>query len=255
MKLIEIVFEPELAVTLKEAGITNRVITLDFMLDYGRIDLAVDSEYRKQLWLETHDHQVKAPFDWEKMVKTYQGLMKDVYRAQAVRIWLDQGASSQCGFYFLCRLLLDFKGPVALIRMPDYLLHAGGSFISYKSWKEVLDDEISDFLRLEEKLSEADLRYFSFKWHDLQCENSELRVVVEGKVLSVSENFYDVFLLNEMPDIDFLVGSLIGQVISKYQLSVSDGWYMRRLKYMIEKGELLVVKEAKRFSEYWLRKV
>ncbi len=77
-------------------------------------------------------------------------------------------------------------------------------------------------------------------------ENAPLRVSLNGKLQSASEDIYDSFILREIdaqPD-GFKMAVVIGNVIGKYQLGIGDAWVSIRIDKMIEKGILEVAKAA-----------
>jgi hypothetical protein len=63
-------------------------------------------------------------------------------------------------------------------------------------------------------------------WAELQKENAPLRAVINGRLQSVPENFYDDFILREiaLEKNEFHEANLIGRIFGKYQLGIGDGW-------------------------------
>ena len=64
------------------------------------------------------------------------------------------------------------------------------------------------------------------KWRQLQEENAHLRVMLNGQLQSVSEDIYDSFILREIAaqKEEFNMAVVIGKVLGKYQLGISDAW-------------------------------
>ena len=61
------------------------------------------------------------------------------------------------------------------------------------------------------------------------------------------EDAYDVSIrraLAEAPR-EFREGRLIGDILGRYALGVSDGWLAMRIEAMVQSGELAVAREAK----------
>lgn len=78
---------------------------------------------------------------------------------------------------------------------------------------------------------------------ELQHENSLLRAVVNGKLVSVPETLYDTFILRELSTLEdeFKEGILVGQVLGKYQLGIGDGWIALRIEQFIKDGLLVPI--------------
>lgn len=77
-------------------------------------------------------------------------------------------------------------------------------------------------------------------WRALRKENASLRAVINGKLVSVSENIYDKYILGEitLQPSEFCEASVIGSVISKYQLGIGDDFIAHRIEKFIGDGTL-----------------
>ena len=64
------------------------------------------------------------------------------------------------------------------------------------------------------------------RWKQLQQENAPLRIYLNGKLQSASENIYDSFILREVDEQadEFSEANLIGNVLGKNQLGIGDAW-------------------------------
>lgn len=84
------------------------------------------------------------------------------------------------------------------------------------------------------------------KWVQLQNENAPLRVMLNGKLQSVSEDIYDSFILREIEEQpeQFRMALVIGKVLGKYQLGISDVWISKRIDNMIENGILEIIQDS-----------
>ena len=73
-----------------------------------------------------------------------------------------------------------------------------------------------------------------------------LRAVINGRLFSVPEDFYDHFIRSEIENQndEFQEGQLIGRILGKYQLGISDGWLAMRIEKMIENGKLQIITNA-----------
>lgn len=70
--------------------------------------------------------------------------------------------------------------------------------------------------------------------------------MLNGKLQSVSEDIYDSFILREIaaqPE-QFKMATVIGNVLGKYQLGISDVWIANRIDKMIENDILNIVQDA-----------
>ena len=118
-----------------------------------------------------------------------------------------------------------------------------GCVIQYSGWGEVEPYHLGRMALLGKQLPTNYLRGLANRWRELQQENSPLRAVINGKLVSVSETLYDTFILRELDEQDdeFKEGILVGQVLGKNQLGIGDGWIALRVEQFIKDGLLIPV--------------
>ena len=107
---------------------------------------------------------------------------------------------------------------------------------------------------MEKELSEHEQKVFASRWDELKEEDAPLRVLINGCLVGVNEDFYDFLIRRELPEGEIIQARLIGNLLLKYPLGISDSWYMNRIKHMIETGEIKVVKEADEIFRRSIRK-
>ena len=85
---------------------------------------------------------------------------------------------------------------------------------------------------------------YAILWSGLVEDNSPLRAVVNGKVLSVPEDFYDFLIWKWLKNVPVKEARLIGTILGHSQLGVGDWWYARRIESYIEQGKIRVVEDS-----------
>ena len=73
-------------------------------------------------------------------------------------------------------------------------------------------------------------------------------------IIKKKEDFYDFLIRRELPEGEIIQARLIGNLLLKYPLGISDSWYRNRINHMIETGEIEVVKEADEIFRRSIRK-
>lgn len=106
--------------------------------------------------------------------------------------------------------------------------------------------EWGKYITLQEKAKPVFLSACAMKWNQLQNENAPLRAMLNGKLQSVSEDIYDSFILREIAEQpeQFKMAIVIGNVLGKYQLGISDVWISNRIDKMLEDGVLEIIQDA-----------
>lgn len=234
-------------------GTSEEVICLGFMMDIGNIKVQMDSPYRRELI-----YSMYAQNQWEQDGETEEELKnagdvyaKELYRlmefldhGEAVRIWYSDTPYFRCGFYSLCQILKGYENEISAVKLPAHIVRENCIF-SYQSWSEVSAEEFAGFLPYEKALSKEEVRMYAMLWSELIEENSPLRAVVNGKVLSVPEDFYDFLIWKRLKNVPLKEARLIGDILGQSQIGVGDWWYNRRIEYYIKQGEIRVVEDSK----------
>lgn len=109
---------------------------------------------------------------------------------------------------------------MSVVTQPEHVVKKN-DIVTYHSWSEVAAEEFAGFLRNERKLTSNEIRMYAEMWGELVLENAPLRAVVNGTVLSVSDDFYDFIIWNRLTDNPVkecrLIGDILGQVpVEKY---------------------------------------
>lgn len=217
--------------------ISGNITVLPFYLDQGDIsDDELAWKKRKPYMYNTRDKD-KAQFDEE-----VDSFMDWVKSGGNIRIWYSEGAAERCGLAFVCSVVSELgnENTVSVIKLPEYVMK-GETMLMYRSWGEVNPETIYDFLELEERLSSLAVQHYAREWEKLKKENSLLRAVVNGQLVSVPEDFYDFLLDKYIPEGEFVQIELLAGTLEE-QIPISDIWLGRRIDKMIAGGLLEVVR-------------
>ena len=190
--------------------------------------------------------------DVEADLQTFRAAAKSVRErsadGEAIRVWYSHNPDELCGFYWLMAQLHAMKhhGPVYIVKLPEWECTDDDTVIRYTGWGEMEPGRVGHYLSLQQEVSPALLAACALHWKQLQEENAPLRVALNGRLVSAPADIYDSFMERELTarDGEFKEGQLIGDVLGKYQLGISDTWVHLRIEEMIRAGLLEVVEEA-----------
>lgn len=233
-------------------GTPEEVICLGFMMDIGNIKEPMESPYRRELiysmyaqnqWEQEEEIKEELKNAGNVYVKELQRLKNDLDHGEPVRIWYSDAPYSRCGFYSLCQILKEYSNAMSVVKLPEYVV-LDKKIVSYQSWNDVSAEEFAGFLPYEKPLSREEVRMYAMLWSGLVEDNSPLRAVVNGKVLSVPEDFYDFLIWKWLKNAPVKEARLIGTILGRSQLGVGDWWYARRIEAYIEQGKIRVVEDS-----------
>ena len=164
-----------------------------------------------------------------------------------VRIWYDPNNPDDiCGLYWFLWMLKEkeLSLRLALMPLPDYFQKDDGSIHVCRGWGEIPPEELGHYLYLQREMSVGFRTMACTLWEKLRKENAPLRVLINGKITSVEEDFYDSFIRSELgkqPEI-FKEPQFIGKVLCESCLyAVGDEFVHRRLTEMVKQGELQII--------------
>jgi len=228
-------------------GKPEDVACIGFSLDIGDVSGELDSPQRKAEYVRVFG---TVDFYDKEIDQYFQALRKDmdkVYAAavagKTIRVWKSNASYSACGYSYLCNMLMEIDCKISVISLPEYTETDDNTIQTWSSWAEMASGQFYKYLPLEREISNIEKQIQGFMWSELKAENAPLRALVNGKLMSVPEDFYDHILLRCMPKGEFLMARLIGDALGKYQCGVGDGWYALRIQKMIEEKRLEIVSD------------
>lgn len=243
---------PERAFTGWVEGTAEEVICLGFMLDIGNIREPADSQYRKNLIYSMYaqNQYGKSPEIDEELRLAGEVYSNELLRlkkyledGETIRIWYSDAPYSRCGFYSLCQILQNCKNEVRTVKLPEYVIRKT-SIVSYRNWGEISAEEFAGFLSHEKILTKEEIRMYALLWIELAEDNSPLRAVINGKVTSVPEDFYDFLIWKKLTCKPVKEARLIGDILGYFQIGMGDWWFARRIEYFIQQGKIKVTEDS-----------
>jgi len=226
-------------------GDSQDVVYIGFALDIGDISGEFDGIERQNVFQKVwgrfdFDDNEQEQFFYNQR-KDMEKLLSAAANGTPIRIWKSNTPYSTCGFYFICNVLRNIDCQLSVVSLPEYKQVSENEIVSYSDWGQIEPGKFYQFLPLERQLSQSEKIMFSTRWFGLVRENAPLRAVVNGKLISVPEDYYDHIITKNIPDDDFLMARLIGKIMGNYELGVSDSWYGLRIDKMIEDNKLAIV--------------
>lgn len=191
---------------------------------------------------ETNDTESVADALIRQAQDTLQEVLSRSAAGEPLRIWYSNQPDEACGLcWFMAQLetLEQPCGAVHLIQLPT-IQQSNNTIVHHTSWSEMAPEDWITYLPLQQTASLAFCKACAQKWHTLQEENAPLRAVINGQLVSVPETLYDSFIAQEIAQESeiFQEAVIIGRILGKYNLSISDMWIALRIEQMISAGIL-----------------
>lgn len=183
----------------------------------------------------------------ENARKTLNTVLERIKQGESMRIWYSDQSDELCGFYWLMSQLHSFgnslNGQITAIKLPVYDVVSHNETRHYTSCADLSPGDFHRFLPLEQPVSPLMISMYSNVWRNLQAENAPLRAQINGLLRSASIDLYDFYIRQEiaqMPE-EFREAHLIGNVLGRHELGISDSFIAQRIESMLRTRELTVV--------------
>ncbi len=179
-------------------------------------------------------------------------ILKTAKREKEIRVWYANNATDKCGLYHLVNALQDVDCKIFVVEMPGDLGFRPSDW--EKFWTEVEPEDFLACLHLARELNIDERNVISKKWQQLVIENTNLRIIQDGEIVSVSDDYLDNIILSNAPDTtEFLARKLVGETIGRSARYFGIGFVEWRIEKMIENGIFSVVQEAEDLEdlEHW----
>lgn len=192
--------------------------------------------------LFSFDPHLNAAEHLQRNLERWERLQARCAAGEPLRIWYSREPEELCGLCWLLSQLPAGAGPVYGVCLPQ-MEETGSVLVRHNGWGDIAPGQWSRYLSRQQRLSPAFVCACSTTWRQLQQENAPLRAMLNGQLVSMPETLYDSFLLRQldaMPSV-FPMAQLIGRVLGKCQLAISDSWLALRIDKLIASGVLEVI--------------
>ena len=167
-----------------------------------------------------------------------------------MRVWHSRQPDEACGLRWLLSALAPWRearGDVLLVELPAYMEDTEDACLrSFRGWGEVNIEDWGRFAERQHAVSPRLCAALADEWRAVGVENAPLRALVSDRLRSLPEDAYDVSIRRALAEAsrEFREGRLLGDLLGKYALGISDGWLAMRIEAMVQSGELAVAREA-----------
>ena len=236
------------------SGNIGDVAMIGTNLDIGDISCTIDDINRLSELKNTfglfNDNNTEIELFIKKQKLDFDKLLSCASSGIPIRVWKSNAPFSMCSFYYVCYLLKDISCNLSVISLPEFQSITNDSGVIHNGWHEVESNSLCNYLHLEEQIPNNIKAYYAHLWGKLIIENSPLRAVINGNIVSVPIDFYDHIIIKNIPNSEFLMSDLIGNLIGRYQLKVHDMWYAFRIECMIKENKLVTISNVDKLYSY-----
>ncbi|OBR92242.1 MULTISPECIES: DUF1835 domain-containing protein [Clostridium] len=212
-------------------------------LSQGSIKDGINIEERIN-WYDIfkRENQLKPVVDYDiddlkENYSTFHGEISKVDDSDILYLWY--GSSREfCGMLYALELFKNRNLYIYLINVKDTVIKRKEIEFKARSTGEIIPENIEKYAAAKRKLDSNEYRELLDRWELLKKDNSILRVIKDGKLESVDENYFDIDILKYTPKEFRNLIRTIGDVLGKSEEKISDEYIFWRIKELIKSGKI-----------------
>ena len=243
---------------------TDKVVVISLQMDQGKIsDNGLGDErlaflkQKKDCFLFGEELNFGQEH-FDESIQSINTIKSALQNDEIVRIWYGQNSEEFCGFCWLTSLIRSWNiinRKILYVKLPKYVFSYDGEYKKCCGSGSFNVDELSRYSIVLEILSDSISRFYSDVWNRALAENSQLRVLMNGILLSVDEEFFDSVILREASKLDIIFDgiTLVGNLV-KY-IGIDFVFWGKRIDKLISLGNFSIVKESERCTPFYMKKL
>jgi hypothetical protein len=244
IKMLEVCFSESEVGGLKIAFHKKEIVWLWTQLQLGQIDdehfLSARREWSDRFYDICDESEREKIFLEEK--QRVENSLCDISSRKEIRVWFASAPYSKCGLYYLVHFLQNVDIDIYAVEMPQG--GSGKELDADCSWFEIDARDLERYTENTRLLSREERTEIALKWEKLKQENAPLRINCNGEIVSVAEDYFDEEIMRCVPNGEFKMIRLIGDMMGKSKHSVGDTFVKERIYHLIAAGKLIVVKKV-----------
>lgn len=184
-------------------------------------------------------------------------ISEEVPSDSKVILWHGENASDAIGLRFVVSLLQNKNIQFEEVNVTDYSHH-----IDYKvrdllnndiphvlrSLGEMPSELILDALQMKKEMSQTQIQAFIQDWQELSQNKSVLRILLNGQITTVSEDYYDASILENTSNEYQRAVRIVGKVMGESDQRVGDTYLTFRVHQLIQQGKLNYQEESEKLQ-------
>ncbi|KXY47189.1 hypothetical protein AT257_13795 [Bacillus cereus] len=186
--------------------------------------------------------------DWiETTLKQNPQIVEEISSSSKVILWHGENVSDAIGLRFVLSLLQNKNIHFEEVNVTDFSQH-----IEYKvqdlqdkeipyvlrSVSEMPSELILEALQMKKELSQVQVHSLIQDWEKWSQTNGVLRIIEDGQITTVFEDYYDVSILENTSNEYQRVSRIVGEVMEKNEQRIGDTYLTFRVHQLIQQGKL-----------------
>ncbi|MBE6038158.1 MAG: DUF1835 domain-containing protein [Anaerofustis stercorihominis] len=226
----------------------------DYFLDDTVLCLILDLDVGNISSLDSELNGFDFTGDMIRNLPAIEELKKAKKDGHHVRIWFcPANPSEMMSLMYLCYVLKDSECPVSCVQISN-TFDLNGIVLKINSTDEA-PVEMLRAKRAQSVVMSMNMRnYFASEFERVKNENSQLRTLINERMVSVPENFFDGFIMDSVTDEFTPITQIIGSVTRKVS-GLNERFIYNRILQLKDEDILSIHSlNSGKYSEFVMRK-
>lgn len=227
---------------IKELG-SKDVVSFRFDLDHGYItdDIVVRQErmhadYLRCFFAQISDEEIENKYQ-QGLENTYSKFMtfeKLLKNKEGIRLWIGNTANDRCCLYWLCDYMSSYPNDIHIVMCPGFEPdEKNGKFHEVQSWASCDNaDFLCEFSLKSRLLCSEEKALYATLWKTIVTENMPLRILVNNKIVSTTEDYFDKVILSFIDETPRPQSEIMGEILHK--------WNICNVNFVVERVDALI---------------
>lgn len=248
-KIVHIVYSQSAEGSFKQAIkkkiiVADKLIALYDNLSNGVIDDLKNLKNRKIWWDELNGEENYIYYEIDDFIENYDKFYNDISEinnGDNVYLWYGHCDREICSMMYTLYLLKDKEINIYTVNVSDKIIENNdGRIFTYiaSSASEIIPEKLGEYLKLAQKIRVDEYKKLLNQWDELTKENSLLRSYKNGKMVSVSEDYFDKEIL-KFTDKEYKKSArILGDVLGNTEPRITDDYIFWRIKELVKLGKI-----------------
>lgn len=172
-----------------------------------------------------------------------------------IYIWHGENSMEMCGLFYTLSLLQDRINNIHTINISEEI-HSNNNTIIRHSWVgEIPPERLTWFNGKKEKLEVITYNQHIGSWLKLKQINTNLRTIIDKKLISVQEDYFDEMIMYYTKDIFTSCIKTVGSVFIHIEGYPSDAFIFWRIRELIKKNKIVFNGDLENIREMKIKRV
>lgn len=227
MKILEIVFGNSCFYTMKKSKLSNNnILMINTLLNVGDLSNIKHFTIRvpDELCFDKKNNCIK---------EETNTIIENISKNNKIRLWTGHND------IYSYLIMLYVSSVIKMYNYELYVLYSDEYNQDCISPSMMNEQELEKLSKLEHKLSKEEIINNAYIWEKLVKDNSELRVITNGKIESVSLDYYNNYILDNLEKMGKVkISQLVGKLMQDIYLQ--DTLYVYLINRLIKVNKIRI---------------